>query len=259
MSPCWFVMQLFNCFIHYFLEFPYEFQSVSSSAGFQQVFLIFQFLLITFVILRWLFCHLSLLYFSSMLTWLSCHFASLHWQVSWDLFPCTQWNFFHPPFFHYSSCNVPDTLHIWCLPSKFPYSPCIASQCSSFLLYVLLFTTISCVFACCHTLGHISSYDAVDQFITNATTVFQNTSKICSWSFVDTLFKPASMSTVWLPVWYLGNTVLGHVLHKNHHRSNRLSLTIYVIVFYAGFSPSLEVQKSVMFLLLIFSQITKKL
>ena len=37
MSPSWFVKQLFNCFIHYFLEFSYEFQSVSSSSGFQWV------------------------------------------------------------------------------------------------------------------------------------------------------------------------------------------------------------------------------
>ena len=61
------------------------------------------------------------------------------------------------------------------------------------------------------------------------------------------LSKPASMSTGWLPVWYLGNTVLKHVLCKNHCRSNRSLLTIYAIVFYAGFSPALEVQKSVMF------------
>ena len=61
------------------------------------------------------------------------------------------------------------------------------------------------------------------------------------------LSKPASMSTAQLPIWYLGNTVLKHVLHKNCHRSNRSSLTIYVIVFYAGFSLALEVQKSVMF------------
>ena len=33
MSPCWFVKQLFNCFIYYFLTFSYEFQSVSSSTG----------------------------------------------------------------------------------------------------------------------------------------------------------------------------------------------------------------------------------
>ena len=60
-------------------------------------------------------------------------------------------------------------------------------------------------------------------------------------------FKPASMPIAWLPIWYLGNTVLKHVLHKNHHRSNRSLLTIYVIVFYASFSPALEVQKSVIF------------
>ena len=77
MSPCWFVKQLLNCFIHYFLEFSYEFQSVSSSAGFWQVFLVFWLFLITFMILRWLFCHLLLSYFSSMLTWLSCHFMTL--------------------------------------------------------------------------------------------------------------------------------------------------------------------------------------
>ena len=62
------------------------------------------------------------------------------------------------------------------------------------------------------------------------------------------LSKPASMSTTWLPNQYLGNTVLKCTLCKNHHRSNNSSLTIYVIVFCAGFSPALEVQKSVMIL-----------
>ena len=58
---------------------------------------------------------------------------------------------------------------------------------------------------------------------TNAATIFQNRSKICYWSFVDMLFKPVSMSTTQLPIWYLGNTVLKCVLHKNHCRSNRSS------------------------------------
>ena len=62
------------------------------------------------------------------------------------------------------------------------------------------------------------------------------------------LSEPASMSTIQLPIWYLGNTVLKHILHKNCHRSNRSSLTIYAIVFYTGFSPALKIQKSVMFL-----------
>ena len=96
--------------------------------------------------------------------------------------------------------------------------------------------------------------------ITNAATIFQNMSKIFYWSHVDTLFKPASISTARLPIWNLGNNVLKCILCKNHHRSNRLSLTTYAIVFYACFSPALEVQKSVMFYtLLIFSQFTKKL
>ena len=34
MSSHWLVKQLFNCFIHYFLEFSYEFQSVSPSVDF---------------------------------------------------------------------------------------------------------------------------------------------------------------------------------------------------------------------------------
>ena len=73
------------------------------------------------------------------------------------------------------------------------------------------------------------------------------------------LSKPASMSTAQLPIWYLGNTVLKHVLCKNHHRSNRSSLTIYTFVFYAGFSPALEVQKSVMiYTLQSFSQFIKR-
>ena len=119
MSSCWFAKQLLDCFIHYFLEFSYEFQSVSSLAGFWQVFLIFWLFLITFMIWRWLFCCLLLVYFSSMFTWLSCHFMSLCWQASWDFLPCVWWNFFHPPFFHYSFCNVPDALGIWCLPVSF--------------------------------------------------------------------------------------------------------------------------------------------
>ena len=158
-----------------------------------------------------------------------------------------------------SVCNVPDALHIWYLPSKFPYCPHITSWCSGFLFHFLLFMTIHHVFVCSHMLGHISLYDAVDWFITNATTIFQNMSKIFYWSFIDTLSKPASMSTAQLPVWYLGNTVLKHILCKNCHRSNRSPLTIYVIVFYAGFSPALEVQKSVCFYtLLMFSQFTKE-
>ena len=36
--------------------------------------------------------------------------------------------------------------------------------------------------------------------------------------------------------------------HENHCRSNRSLETIYKIVFYAGVSPALKVQKSVMFL-----------
>ena len=47
---------------------------------------------------------------------------------------------------------------------------------------------------------------------TDATAIFQNTSKICYWSFIDSLFKPVSMSTAQLPVQYLGNTVLTHSL-----------------------------------------------
>ena len=212
MSSCWFVKQLLNCFIHYFLEFSYEFQSVSSLNGFWQVFLIFWLFLITFVILRWLVCHLLLLYFSSMFTWLSCNFVSLCWQVSWDLLPCAWWNFFHPPFFCYSSCNFLATLCVWCLPSKFPYWCHITSLCGSLLFHILLLTAISRVFVCCSTLGHISLYDTIDWFFSNAITVFQNTSKISYWSCVDTLSKPVSMSTAQLPIWYLGNTVLNCIL-----------------------------------------------
>ena len=62
------------------------------------------------------------------------------------------------------------------------------------------------------------------------------------------LSKPASMSTAWLPIQYLGNAVLKCVLCKTCCRSNRSSLTIYAIVFYAGVSPALEVQKSVIVL-----------
>ena len=89
----------------------------------------------------------------------------------------------------------------------------------------------------------------------------------CLWGLIGLLsdyhniFKPASMSTAQLPVWYLGNTVLKHILCKNHHRSNLSSLTIYAIVFYAGFSPALGVQKkcNVFYTLLYFSQITIEL
>ena len=108
-------------------------------------------------------------------------------------------------------------------------------------------------------LGHISLYDAIEWFFSNAITVFQNMSKISYWSCIDMLSKPASMSTAQLLIQYLGNTVLKCMLCKNCHRSNRLPLTIYAIVFYAGFSPALEVQKSVIFYtLLSFSQFTKR-
>ena len=136
---------------------------------------------ITFVILRWLFCLLSLLYFVNTLAWLSCHFMSLCWQASQDLLLCAQWNFFQPPFFHYSFCNIPDILCVWDFLSRFPYCPCIASQCGSLLLTFLsvsLLTTIHHVFTCCHMLGHTSLYDAIDWFFSNAITVFPNTSKI---------------------------------------------------------------------------------
>ena len=83
------------CFIHYFLEFSYEFQSVSPLVDFWQTFFIFSIFLIICMILRWLFCHLELPCFPSMFTWLSCHFTSLWWQVLQGLLPCVWWNFFH--------------------------------------------------------------------------------------------------------------------------------------------------------------------
>ena len=95
MSSCWLVKQLLNCFVHYLLKFPYEFQLVSLSVDFWWTFFIFSVFLITCVILRWLFCRLLLPCFSSMVAWLSCHFMSLWWQASQGLFPCVWWNFFH--------------------------------------------------------------------------------------------------------------------------------------------------------------------
>ena len=186
-SSHWLVKQLFNCFVHYFLEFSYEFQSVSPSVDFWQTLFIFSIFLITCVILRWIFCHLLLTCFPSMFTWLSFHFMSLWWQasqgllpcaqwnffhLSWGLFLCTQWSFLHSPFFHYGACNIPDALCTCCLPSRSPYcphivSPCgcfpsklpycphITSQCGRFSLYIFLLMAISRVFVCCHMLGHI--------------------------------------------------------------------------------------------------------
>ena len=178
MSPHWFIKQFFYCFIHYLLEFSDEFQSVSSLAGFWQIFFIIQFFLITFVFLRWLICCLLLSYSFSTLTWNSCQFASLSWWTSRDLFPCVWWNFFHSPFFHYSFCNIPDALWVWCLPSKFPYCFCIASWCDIFCFFFCfpLFTTICCVFACYCMFGHTSLYAAIDWFITNTGNVFQSMS-----------------------------------------------------------------------------------
>ena len=72
MSSCWFVKQLFNCFIHYILEFSYESHSVSPSVGIWWTFFVFSFFLITCVILRWLFCCLCLTcvrYWSPMDLW----------------------------------------------------------------------------------------------------------------------------------------------------------------------------------------------
>ena len=78
---------------------------------------------------------------------------------------------------------------------------------------------------------------------------------------IDILSKPASISTNQLPIWYLGNTVLKYILHKNCHRSNRLSLTIYAIVFlYRFFSCTGSSKKCNVFtFLLSFSQFTKEL
>ena len=41
------------------------------------------------------------------------------------------------------------------------------------LFHILLLMAINHVFVCCHTLGHISLYDAIDWFFSNAITVFQ--------------------------------------------------------------------------------------
>ena len=154
MSPCWL---LSNCSIALFIISWNSLINSSQSplVDFWQAFFVFSFFLITCMILRWLFCHLSLPCFSSTFTWLSCHFTSLWWQASWGLFPCTQWHFLHPPSFCYSACNILDTLCIWCLPGRLPYCPHIAAQCGSSFLYIFLLTGISCVFACWHTLGHI--------------------------------------------------------------------------------------------------------
>ena len=144
MSSCWLVKQLFNCFVHYFLEFSYEFQLVSPLLDFWWTLFVFSIFLITCVILRWLFCHLWLMCFPHTFAWHSCHFMSLWWQALWDLFPCAQWNFFHlswglfpciwwsflhSPLFHYSACNGPDALCTCHLPSRLPYCPHIIAQC----------------------------------------------------------------------------------------------------------------------------------
>ena len=110
------------------------------------------------------------------------------------------------------------------------------------------FTAVSHIFACCHTLGHILLYDVIDGESPMPPPYFRIHPRSSNDLTLTHFLNPASMSTAQLPVWYLGNTVLKHVLHKNCCISNRSSLTIYVIVFYAGFSPALEVQTSVIFL-----------
>ena len=165
----WFVKQSFDCFIHEVLEFSNEFHSVIHAVDFWWI--IFIIVLISCMICGWLVCHLLLPYSFSMTTWLPCHFKSFCWQVSWDLFPCTWWNFFHHSLFHYSFCNVPDILRVWCLSSRFPY--CFLSSrfpycffsskfpyCFSFtfwcrgLLFCILLTISGCVFAYWDTLRH---------------------------------------------------------------------------------------------------------
>ena len=77
---------------------------------------------------------------------LNSHFMSLWWQVSWDLFLCTQWNFFHCSLFHYSFCNVPDILCVRGFSSRFPYHCPFTFWCRG-LLFCILLTISSCVFA----------------------------------------------------------------------------------------------------------------
>ena len=133
MSPHWFVKQLFNCFIHYLLEFSYEFQSVSSLTGFQWVFLIVQLFWITFMILRWLFCHLSLLYFPSTLTWLSCHFML---DIDHRWISDKSITLHCPPLHLPSQSPFLFPLHLW-HPSIHPCPPCLTLR-----PYVPCFTEI---------------------------------------------------------------------------------------------------------------------
>ena len=114
---------------------------------------IFWVFLITFVIWGWLFCHFSLPYVSSTVAWLSCRFMSPCWQASWDLLPCIWWNFFHCSLFHYSFCNIPDILRVWCFSCRFPYCLCLAFWCRRFF-FCILPTISSCVFAYWYMLGH---------------------------------------------------------------------------------------------------------
>ena len=149
----WLVKQSFDCFIHKILEFFDEFHLVILVVDFWLIVFIFLILLITCVICGWLICHLLLPYSPSMATWLPCHFMSLWWQVSWDLFPCTRWNFFHCSLFRYSFCNVPDILRVWCLSSRFPYHFSFAFWCRE-LLFCILLTISSRVFAYWYMLHH---------------------------------------------------------------------------------------------------------
>ena len=182
------------------------------------------------------------------LTFLSAHVSPLI-DVLWFV-PLCSVDFHHSPFLHYSFCNVPDASYIWCLFSKFPYCSCIASCCNFFPLFFCfpLFMIIYYVFVCYCTFGHTSSYAAIDWFITNAANIFQSMSWISYWSFIGMLSMPASMSTARLHIWYLGNIVPKHVLHKNLCWSDRLLLTIYMDYFLCRFFSCTGSSKSVMFL-----------
>ena len=272
MSSHWFVKQLFNWFIHYFLQFSYEFHLVSPLVAFWQTFFVFGFFLITCVILRWLFCHLSLKCFPSTFSWLSCHFMSLWWQglwellpcawwnffhLSWGLFPCIQWSFLHSPLFCYSACNSPDALCTCHLPSRSPYCPYIVSQCSHFpsnlpycpciaswygrfSLHILLLMAISHVFTCCHTLGQIHymmSLMVIHWCCHHISEYIQDLLLIFCWHASQACFN------VYCSV--------AHLVFREHSPKNMFFVrTVIDLIdwFLCRFSPALEVQKSVIVL-----------
>ena len=149
----WLLKQSVDCFIHKVLKFFDEFHLVSLAVDFWWSIFVFFIFLITCMICGWLICYFLLPYSPCMVAQFPCHFTSLWWRVSQSLFLCIWWNFFHCSLFHYSFCNVPDILCVWCFSSRFPYCFCFALWCRG-LLSCILFTISSHVFVYWCTLCH---------------------------------------------------------------------------------------------------------